>query len=315
VHVGNVPSVRRALGILLLRQPRRRQMRLDTHAPGLAVMLVAALGALSGGCYDPKITSGGLTCAPPPAKACPEGFTCSGTVCVTEGTAPATGGSGGGGTGGAGTGGAGGACPNPITPLCSTATVLAAGACDPVCQTGCGCGQRCNLTPSGFSCAASSGSKELGAICQPGSDECALGLVCLAESCGTSLGRCYRYCRDPAPICGGTVCGTPIKLPNGDDSTQKVCNPGDVPCNAFTRTGCPDPALNCYMTGPGRTVCDCSSGKDRALGESCGGYNDCALGLVCLAVGGASMPTCHKVCQTTTDCAGCTNWGSAGYCP
>ena len=117
-------------------------------------------------------------------------------------------------------------------------------------------------------------------------------------------------------MCGASVCGTPIKLPNGDNSPQKVCNLGAVACDAYARSGCPDPALNCYMTGPNQSTCDCPTGKNRALGESCVDYNDCALGLVCLMGGGASTPTCHKVCRTATDCAGCTNWGTAGgYCP
>lgn len=306
---GYVPAIWRAVGLLLLgiRRPRR-----VLHMRGICLSVVVVVGVIAGGCYDPQIMSGRLTCAPPPGKACPDGFVCSGTVCVKAGATTGTGGAGGGGgRGGAGTGGAGGMCAAPITPLCQTATPPAPG-CDPVCQTGCACGQRCNLTASGFSCASSAGSKAVGALCQPGSDECALGLVCLAESCGTSLGRCYRYCRDAA-MCGAGVCGTPIKLPSGDDSGQRVCNLGDVTCDAFARIGCPDPALNCYMTGPGHTTCDCPTGKERALGESCVDYNDCALGLVCLSAGGA--PTCHKVCRNATDCAGCTNWGNAGYCP
>jgi hypothetical protein len=287
-------------------------MRLDVRWISLSILVTAGFGAIAGGCYDPQIMTGRLTCAPAPKKACPDGFVCSGAVCVTAGAAMRTGGTGGGGTGGAGTGGAGGMCANPITPLCVPGTAAPAG-CDPVCQTGCGCGQRCNLTTSGFSCAPSVGNKTAGTMCQPGSDECGLGLVCLKESCGTELGRCYRYCREAA-MCGAGVCGTPINLPSGEDSGQRVCSLGDETCDAFARSGCSDPALNCYMTGPGHTTCDCPSGRDRALGESCGVYNDCALGLVCLSAGGAAA-TCHKVCRNATDCAGCTNWGNAGFCP
>jgi hypothetical protein len=154
----------------------------------------------------------------------------------------------------------------------------------------------------------------VGAICQPTADDCGPGLVCLQESCGTALGRCYRYCRD-ASMCGASgVCGTPIDLPGATTTNQRVCNLGDSPCDAFARTGCPDPALNCYVTGPSHTTCDCPAGGNHAQGEVCNGYNDCALGLACLQVGGASR--CYKLCRSASDCPSCMTLGTAGgYCP
>lgn len=283
----------------------------------VAVLLALGLGVAA--CYDPKITPGSLMCASG-TKACPDGFVCSGTVCVNAGAATATGGTGtgsggrgGGGTGGMGTGGAGGQCANPIAPLCQTTVT---GGCDPVCQTGCGCGLRCNVTMTGVACAPPAGAKLVGAICQPGADDCAPGLACLQESCGTNLGRCYRYCRDGSGCGTNGVCAMPVLRPDGTESGQRACALGPSTCDAIARTGCPDPALNCYVTAPNQTICDCPGGRNRAQGETCDGYNDCALGLWCLAVSGGAQSRCYKLCRSTADCAGCMFQGTAGgYCP
>lgn len=278
-----------------------------------ATVLLAALAAY--GCYDPKI-SDKLVCAAAPAKACPDGFVCSGNLCVRSGAQTGTGGRGGGtggaGTGGRATGGAGGQCPNPIVPLCQTSSASAT--CDPVCQTGCGCGLRCNVTTAGLGCAPPQGAKKVGELCQSGSDDCAPGLVCLQEACGTNVARCYRYCMDGSACGTNGVCGTSVELPNGTSSGQRACDLGDSACDAVARTGCPDPALTCFMAGPNSTRCDCPSGLNRAAGENCSGYNDCAAGLTCLSVGGPAR--CYKLCRGNSDCAGCTIIGTAGgFCP
>ena len=109
-------------------------------------------------CYNPQIISGGLQCSA--ALECPGGMTCSQatTVCYKNGEIPtagsggvgtAAGGSPTGGTGGtSGVGGAGGTCAMPAAPygpFANCTPALTAGACDPVCQSGCGCTQRCKL--------------------------------------------------------------------------------------------------------------------------------------------------------------------------
>lgn len=277
------------------------------------VLLVAALaGGVATGCYNPKVTPGRLHCATPPSKLCPDGLTCVAGLCET---ASSFGGRGGG-SGGAGGGGAGGStCAMPVTSLCETPAGTTG--CDPVCQTGCGCGLRCrNLTTTGTACVAPLGRKVIGDICNPESDECSPGQVCLKESCGTNLGRCFRYCREHVTCGPGGVCGTPIQLPGGGASAFKVCNVADqVPtCDAFARTGCLDPAFVCYVAGQ-NAKCDCPSGLNRAEGQNCMLYNDCAPGLTCLKLGGVSQ--CHRLCRTNTDCGGaaCTFTGSSGFCP
>ena len=291
-------------------------------SPAIGTVVARLIGAIAfswaawglGGCYNPKVSPGLLQCAPLPAKQCPDGFACANGVCVPEGDATGTGGTGSGGIGGSGSGGAGGSsCANPITPMCTTGAGAPAG-CDPVCQTGCACGLRCSVTTAGLGCASPIGARGMGDICDPNADQCAPGFVCLEESCGTNLGRCYRYCRD-ASMCGTNgVCGTPVDLPSGGSSGQRACNLGDYSCDAFLRTNCPDPAFSCFVTGPGHSTCDCPSGMNRQEGDTCVSYNDCAPGLACFTVAGAT--TCHRLCRTATDCAGCMSLGTAGgICP
>src|SRR3569833_548898 len=93
-------------------RPSRWSWR-PSSAPGpwsFAALGLAAVVALVADCYKPDVQSGGLTCATAPAKACPDGFTCVGTVCVNGASMPdASAGSGGhGGTASGGRGGTGG---------------------------------------------------------------------------------------------------------------------------------------------------------------------------------------------------------------
>src|SRR4051812_8681794 len=130
------------------------------------------------GCYRPSIKDGGFLCAAPPAKACPDGFRCLGGVCLS--------GSDGGGVDGMCTSG-------PVQPICDDQPGPGQ-QCNPACQTGCACG-RCNVVDGAAVCTPA-GTQALGAKCNPnpGSDDCAAGLICLEETCGNRLGRCYRHC-------------------------------------------------------------------------------------------------------------------------
>ncbi|HEY4187277.1 MAG TPA: hypothetical protein VGP07_19530 [Polyangia bacterium] len=263
--------------------------------------LLAFVSAL--GCYGPKIESGQLRCALV-TSACPDGFACAGGLCVSN----------------AGAGGAGGSpmCENAIQPLCAEQV---SSPCDPVCQTGCACGERCEVSPGGLKCASVTSSIALGAVCDPDADACAPGLACLMEACGANLGRCYRLCRDDLNdlTCGTTgVCGTPVLLPDGNPSGQRVCDLGSQPCDPYARTGCVDPALNCYVTGPNQATCDCptTSGPPAKVGDACTTYNGCDVGLACLQFSAGGPRSCVKLCETATDCPGsaCLPFGSVSYC-
>lgn len=297
--------------------PKRRPGR---RAPDVARALargplwICAVAAV--GCFDPKIESGNLHCAPAD-NACPDGFTCSTGFCVTKGDAAAS---------DVRADGADGpatdltdaaptdkpsdatTCPNPVAALCSPAAGATA-ACDPVCQTGCPCGQRCTVSGSGPVCAAqvAAGAKVLGQTCVPSTDDCAPGLACLREACGSNLGRCYRFCRD-ASMCGTDVaCATQVNSSNDMALGQLACDLAEQTCDPIAGTGCPDAALSCFVTTAGHTICDCP-GRARREGDSCRGYDDCALGLACL------QSTCVRLCRSTSDCASCTVLGSIRYC-
>lgn len=272
--------------------------RAVTPAFGLLMMAACVLG-----CYQPHVTAGGLKCGPA-AKPCPDGFTCVNDLCQSQ--------DGAGGRSGAGGAGGGPVCANPVGPLCAPGD--APGICDPVCQIGCPCGQRCLVQASGLACATAGGQKVQGQVCQPGTEECGPGLACVQETCGANLGRCRRMCRDATVCQGGAACTRAVLLANQMPSGQHACDLGDEPCDPYAATGCPDPALHCYVTGPNQTSCDCPSpaGPPASEGEACSAYNDCAAGLACIQAGGSSR--CMRLCQSITDCVTCTPFGSVRYC-
>ena len=273
---------------------------------GLWICLAAAVG-----CFDPKIESGNLHCAPTDS-ACPDGFICSAGVCVTRGDAAAD---------DLRSDVADGAasdvvdatsgdrpsdavtCSDPVTALCSPAAGVTS-ACDPVCQTGCPCGQRCTVSGAGAVCTGQStgSAKTLGQTCLPSTDDCAPGLACLRESCGSNLGRCYRFCRDASVCSSGVACMTEVNSSNDMALGQLACDLAEQTCNPIAGTGCPDAALSCFVTTAGHTVCDCP-GRGRREGDSCTGYDDCALGLACL------QSVCVRLCRSTSDCSSCTALG------
>ena len=265
-------------------------------------LLLTVMGLL--GCYQPNVTPGHLKCSLA-SKPCPDGFKCMNDLCLAEGA--------GGAGGSAGAGGAGGApmCTNGEGPLCASTDSSAV--CDPVCQTGCACGLRCLVEAAGLGCATATGEKTQGQVCQPGADDCGPGLACVAESCGTNLGRCRRMCRDASVCRDGAACTRPVLVANQLPSGQRACELGNEPCDPYAATGCPDPALHCYVTGPTRNSCDCPSGVGATEGEACSAYNDCAVGLACIQTGGAAS-RCVRLCQSITDCLSCVALGSIKYC-
>ena len=237
-------------------------------------LLLATLA--TAGCYNPDIKNGGFACAEA-GQLCPDGFTCDMTDyhCWKNGTHPTDGPS---------------MCTTvpAVAPLCQ-ATLLSAG-CDPVCQVNCNCG-RCNVSSSGDTVCTTFGTKTLGQVCTFGAnDDCAPGYICLQEACGNLLGRCYRHCTDSSQ-CTGTICQNPINTATGAPSGHLTCSVAPQACDPVNNTGCPNGALNCYMSAP-QTFCDCphylDPAQQLALGAPCQNSNDCAPGLVCITSGGST---------------------------
>jgi len=244
-----------------------------------AVLLLAV-----GSCYNPNIVNGGLRCSE--AGQCPEGFACHPTGrCYKPDTGPTDCGS---------------------TQLCAEQPMMNQ-ECNLACQTGCGCGQRCNVTKNGPRCVAM-GSKTLGQNCmltnngEAGYDDCAPGLVCLREQCG-GLNRCYRLCSNY------TQCGKPAddlhcRIPVVTANPQVTFTACDVPrqdCDPIAKTGCPA-GLTCFLLNNGQTLCDCptnSTGLPDAKagleGAACALYSDCKGGLNCVTADNAS--TCRPICS------------------
>lgn len=257
----------------------------------LATVLLASVGFA--GCYDPTIKSGGLWCAKS-GKKCPDGFTCSSVdqKCYTTGSAvdarPDT-----------------TVCSTPVAPLCADMPKMGQ-KCNPTCQTGeCGCG-RCNLVGKDPAC-TTAGAKLIGQVCNLGADDCSAGLICLLENCGTNLGRCYRYCARNDQCAGGGSCQIPILAPDRSNTGFLACDVAAQECDPVAKTGCPAPALNCYLTSANQTVCDCSNRPvGTALGEACTFYNDCAAGLVCVDnLGGIAGKRCAQLCVQNASPSGC----------
>jgi hypothetical protein len=253
-----------------------------------------ALGAalLAEGCFNPKIPSGSFRCGMPPNKLCPDGQTCVTGLCVDSNGADA-----------GGQGGAGGACANAIAPLCSPMGALSV-PCDPVCQTGCPCGQRCSLTADAIKCVAQSGMKGSGEPCTPDSNECAPGFACRREACGTNLGRCYRLCSSGSDCGPPSVCGIDLHNVAATNAGLKGCNLGEpVPaCDPALAAGCSPTELACYLTNQ-QITCDCPGAMPSE--SPCIFSTDCAPGLTCASVSGHYL--CKPVCKAGTICPDATS--------
>jgi hypothetical protein len=267
-------------------------------AAGAIVVSVMSSGA---GCFKPTIQDGGLLCAGgADGGACPEGFHCS----------------------------ANGTCRSGPKPQCSLtmphlAPICAADPgtdCDPICQSRCDCG-RCTYNGTGLVCLPA-GNKPRGAICTPGTDECAPGNFCRRD-CGNRIARCYRFCGNDgsrrADVCDGQDCQIFLNDALGNPTELAVCDPPPQACNPVgDNNDCGNAELGCYIQDTtGATVCDCKGAG--APGGGCDLFNSCSPGFRCLRLGASATATCVKTCRRGgTDCApnACTAVGSGdfGFC-
>ncbi len=278
-----------------------------------------------GGCFRPKILSGGFKCdTTPGAKACPDDFVCVSGMCVTPahdgGTDGPKGGSGGGaGSGGkGGTGGGGGekvdAHPDmqpdaPCIPAVAGCTPSDAGICDPVCNVGCeDCHTKCNVSTGRLTCnqpypgkmATTQTVCTLETLGAAGTtDNCAPGNTCISAECGND---CFQFCRVNSD-CNNANCSRDA------GGGYKVCDvPFNDTCDPITGavTGCPFSAQGCYLsTNTARTLCDCPFNADQQGGVSaglpCTHSRQCLTGLACYDVMGRGSPVCVAVCRLPGD--------------
>jgi hypothetical protein len=270
-----------------------------------SLMLVVTIGGAA--CFNTKnVQSGGLKCAPSsdpnnPGE-CPDGFFCGeGHLCFKNGTE------------GVSFCRAGERPPfGPLTcsaPDSNQITSL----CDPVCQTGCTCQHRCQLTGEfnggySFACETPPGEPNLGdfAACDGSNDLCKPGSACLAppsESKGC-VSRCYRYCRADSDCPKDSQCMFKIDLAD-DKSKVLICSPPAVPCLPFQNDSaklCENSPTGdtCYVfstDSPDITMCDCA-GTIKA-GDACLDPHSCVAGHEC--VGGI----CRKLCGLTGNAFSC----------
>jgi hypothetical protein len=269
--------------------------------------------AMGLGCYKPDIEEGGLWCAPVTEKRCPDGFFCHTSGRCRKGAAT---------DGGAAPDLVGDMAPRDTAPVVDMAVErmcvtpvpncapLAGGKCDPVCQTGCGCREHCSVNGGGaLTCNEPlAGGIGLGKSCDisaAGSpsqtDNCAPGLVCFTEGCGS---HCFKHCRIDAD-CVNATCSRQI------GGGHKVCEVPFVTCNPMESgraAGCAADAQVCYLSTlqPDKTFCDCPVA---AVGENgaCSAPQDCVRGLVCVDATNSMDFRCRRVCNLSGPGNNCPN--------
>jgi len=212
---------------------------------------------------------------------------------------------------------------------------MAAGLCDPVCQTGtCDwCSEKCSYAygqsgtgpepacvPAGTgtfpeSCTVfAAGSREQ-------SDDCAPGSICLTPLIGDDLSYCFSLCRVQADCPYGVACAArPLSAAGGEvlvcDPPYQQCGPDGTCCDPLGNQGC-DPERICLLVSrdPGtqhsRTVCEFAYGDGRD-GELCTTARDCQMRHTCVD------GFCRQVCASTSPCPNggtCVALGiEFGYC-
>jgi hypothetical protein len=285
-----------------------------------APLALLLMGAVQIACFKPNIADGydgGFKCNldAGPNHLCPENFQCDLVVqkCVRNVDA--------------GMDRVTDASDAEVGPICfmpkpNCAATPGAGSCDPYCQTGCGCEEKCSVNTAGaLTCKplASGQRRHLMQPCQiqnvgsPSNqiDPCDPGLVCLEDSCGGGggTGRCYQFCRNDLE-CTDTP-GGPSNAPCNRDvgGGFKVCDvPYDdcVPLGGSANTGCMGTAITCYLStsDPSKTICDCQFPPGLRETELCTRSRECNAGLVCVDPNGQGFKQCTRVCRLTvpTDC-------------
>jgi hypothetical protein len=276
----------------------------------LVVAAAAVLGAA--GCYKPTI-KGAFKCNTEynPPDDCPEGYHCGAGLCV-KGSMPTI--------------DSGIDKPVDVKPpmdvpttadvppppvdtgpeVCISNPVMGCSVdttkrCDPYCQTGCGCQEKCSINTMGEpTCNVPykgrvrdtlEGCNKASEGTSAQTDDCAPGSFCMLDGCGP---RCYKVCRkdDDCPTSACTV---------NAGGGLKACDVPYVACNPVKNNGMSDQCgtdidtLGCFLspTVINRTYCDCSVSMGR-VNTICTVSRDCFVGLVCA---GPAPTTCRQACD------------------
>ncbi len=272
---------------------------------------VAAVAACVVSCYAPKLEDGALLCSG--HGECPAGYVCVAKACYKHGLTPGGGADGavgrmdgglvtsdGGGDGAVGRMDGGlAACFGPIA-ACAPENK---GKCDPVCQSGCKCSERCLYEGAAATCReARAPFTPPGDACSSSMDTCRPGSACIDEATPACGAHCYRYCRVDADCGDKARCIGYIRDPVTDVTLYNICSPQIEPtCIPAGRADCPGtgrslPTFGCYIlsaTHPDQSVCDCAGSKK--LGELCDNEHECVPGTECVRLGDMK-PSCRKVC-------------------
>jgi len=280
------------------------------------------------GCYNTTgVVNGGLQCGA--GDSCPDGFVCrkdgqaghcwrSGSVANPQACAPAK------------------AVP-PFGPFasCSPNQAIASSTCDPVCQAGCPCGERCVLdttTFASFLCEGSAPDSSAfvpvqGTCNLPNTGDCAPGSVCISDDVCPNL--CYKTCRKDVDCPSGSRCSGIAPF----DKTEKpvpnvyLCTPPSEGCNPTGAASCTTArtGFSCvFMAGltgivnGDSTVCDCATTHAKKVGIACTTLpDDCQPGAVCVDL------VCRSICDRKASGSACPSGGGCtaiygstqyGYC-
>jgi len=278
---------------------------------GQPLALAILAGGVSLACYKPNIKDGGLRCNLDAGigKSCPEGFRCD-----TSRAPPTCWRNPDGGVDRPFDAGDGRVDmqmmeTKPETAVCFDArlncSATDAGVCDPFCQSGCGCVEKCSVNTGGAATCNPLAPGQVRGVLQPcealssgtakQTDQCAPGLVCVNDACGGGAnGRCYQFCRSDNE-CTDAPC-------NRDAGGGfRYCDVPFVACTPLpgsNNTGCPGPGLICYIatSDVSREICDCQFPPGILEGDVCTLSRECTVGLACVA-NQLGTKVCTRVCR------------------
>jgi hypothetical protein len=189
-----------------------------------------------------------------------------------------------------------------IDGVCTTYTCTSkAQVCDPVCNTGCGNGERCDVydVNQGQCIPQDNGGVGNNCTVDMNSDTCGPKLIC--------LDTCFRLCYSDADCQADACCDSPIQFDDGTDSGFKSCSPSDG-CDPSVMNSCPN-GQACYFStcpnSPGGSGCTSQIGKTQ-IGQACTYTNDCVPGTSCSQEDKKCYPVCKLAAPSCAQGKVCT---------